>query len=70
MKRPTGVWGHKLLWWHDRDRDPESPQLAGANHAAGALPGTVDDGLNHGATPVVDIEDGRYIFFCFPVDGI
>jgi hypothetical protein len=28
----------------------------------------VDYGLNHGARLVVDIEDGRFVFFYLPLD--
>lgn len=47
---------------------PELPQHASECHAASAAPGYVDDGLSHGATLVVDIEDGRFVFFYLPVD--
>ena len=33
-----------------------------------AVPGYVDYGLSHGATLMVDIEDGRFAFFYVPVD--
>ena len=59
---------HMLLSWYDRDRDFESPQHASECHAAGAVPGYVDYGLSHGATLMVDIEDGRFVFFYFPLD--
>ena len=59
---------HMLLSWYDRDRDFESPQHASECHQGGAVPGYVDYGLNHGATLMVDIEDGRFVFFYFPVD--
>jgi len=52
-----------LLSWYDRDRDFESPQNASECHADSAIPGYVDYGLNHGAHLVVDIEDGRFVFF-------
>lgn len=45
-----------------RDRDFESPQQAGA------VPGYVDYGLHHGATPKVGVEDGRFAFFYLPAD--
>lgn len=57
-----------LLSWYDRDRDFESPQHASECHAQSAVPGYVDYGLNHGATLMVDIEDGRFVFFYLPLD--
>ena len=59
---------HMLLSWYDRDRDFESPQHVSECHAASAVPGYVDYGLSHGATLMVDIEDGRFVFFYVPVD--
>ncbi len=58
---------HMLLSWYDRDRDFESPQHSSECHAAGAVPGYVDYGLNHGATLKVDIEGGRFVFFYYPL---
>lgn len=60
--------GHMLLSWYDRDRDFESPQHASECHQASATPGYVDYGIHHGATLMVDIEDGRFVFFYLPVD--
>ncbi len=57
-----------LLSWYDRDRDFESPQHAGECHADSAVPGYVDYGLHHGARLLVDIEDGRFVFFYRPVE--
>jgi hypothetical protein len=59
---------HMLLSWYDRDRDFEAPQHVSECHQAGAVPGYVDYGLNHGATLKVDIENGRFVFFYRPVD--
>jgi len=59
---------HMLLSWYDRDRHFESPQHSSECHQASAVPGYVDYGLSHGATLMVDIEDGRFVFFYFPVD--
>ena len=56
-----------LLSWYDRDRDFESPQHASECHAASAIPGYVDYGINHGATLMVDIQEGRFVFFYMPV---
>jgi Domain of unknown function (DUF5619) len=57
---------HMLLSWCDRDF--ESPQHSSECHADSAVPGYVDYGVNHGATLMVDIENGRFVFFYFPVD--
>ncbi len=59
---------YMLLSWYDRDRDFESPQHASECHEAGAVPGYVDYGLNHGATLQVVVEHGRFVFFYLPVD--
>ena len=59
---------HMLLSWYDRDRDFESPQHASECHQEGAVPGYVDYGIHHGATLVVDIDDGRFVFYYLPVD--
>lgn len=56
-----------LLSWYDRDRDFESPQHSSECHADSAVPGYVDYGINHGAKLVVDVEDGRFVFFYVPV---
>lgn len=57
-----------LLSWYDRDRDFESPQGTSECHADSAVPGYVDYGLNHGATLMVDVEAGRFVFFYLPLD--
>jgi len=57
-----------LLSWYDRDRDFESPQHASECHLGSAGPGYVDYGIHHGATLVVDVEQGRFVFFYLPVD--
>ena len=59
---------HMLLSWYDRDRDFESPQHSSECHAASAVPGYVDYDINHCATLMVDVEDGRFVFFYFPFD--
>lgn len=60
--------GAMLLSWYDRDRDFESPQHASECHLDSAIPGYVDYGVSHGATLMIDIEDGRFVFFYLPVD--
>lgn len=59
---------HMLISWYDRDRDFESPQHSSECHSAGGVPGYVDYGVNHGASLMVDIEEGRFVFFYFPLD--
>jgi hypothetical protein len=54
---------YMLLSWYDRDRDFESPQHASECHLDSAVPGYVDYGVHHGATLMVDIEAGRFVFF-------
>lgn len=57
-----------LLSWYDRDRDFESPQHSSECHQDSATPGYVDYGLHHGATLMVDIEEGRFVFFYLPLE--
>ena len=52
-----------LLSWYDRDRDFEAPQHVSECHQASATPGYVDYALSHGASLMIDIEDGRFVFF-------
>jgi hypothetical protein len=52
-----------LLSWYDRDRDFEAPQHVSECHQASATPGYVDYALNHGASLMIDIDDGRFVFF-------
>ena len=59
---------YMLLSWYDRDRDFESPQHAGECHENSAVPGYVDYGLHHGATLMVDIEAGRFVFYYLPAE--
>lgn len=54
---------HMLLSWYDRDRDFEAPQHTSECHADSAIPGYVDYGISHGATLMIDIENGRFVFF-------
>ena len=57
-----------LLSWYDRDRDFEAPQHASECHQDSAVPGYVDYGIHHGATLMVDVENGRFVFFYRPGD--
>lgn len=52
-----------LLAWYDRDRDFEAPQHVSECHQASATPGYVDYALNHGASLMIDIDAGRFVFF-------
>jgi hypothetical protein len=56
-----------LLSWYDRDRDFEAPQHVSECHQVGAVPGYVDYAVHRGATLMVDIEGGRFVFFFLPV---
>ena len=56
-----------LLSWYDRDRDFESPQHASECHRDSAVPGYVDYGINRGATLMVDVEQGRFVFLYLPL---
>jgi len=46
---------------------PALPRLCGGD-AACPVPGYVDYGINHGATLMVDVEEGHFAFFYMPVD--
>ena len=59
---------HMLLSWYDRDRDFEAPQHVSECHQDSAVPGYVDYGIHHGATLMVDVENGRFVFFYRPVE--
>lgn len=59
---------HMLLSWYDRDRDFEAPGHVSECHADSGVPGYVDYGIHHGARLMVDIEDGRFVFFFMPVE--
>lgn len=60
---------YMLLSWYDRDRDFESPQHSSECHLDSAVPGYVDYGLSHDASLVVDIENGRFVFFYLNVES-
>ena len=68
VEATSRLGSHMLLSWYDRDRDFESPQHSSECHAAGAVPGYVDYGLYHGARLMVDIEEGRFVFFYLPLE--
>jgi len=57
-----------LISWYDRDRDFESPQHSSECHLDSSIPGYVDYGLSHGAKLMIDIENGRFVFFYMPID--
>ena len=56
-----------LISWYDRDRDFESPQHSSECHLDSSIPGYVDYGISHSAKLMIDIEDGRFVFFYIPV---
>ncbi|MCG6899465.1 MAG: AF1514 family protein [Gammaproteobacteria bacterium] len=65
----TRLGVNMLLSWYDRDRDFESPQHVSECHLDSVVSGYVDyDGIYHGATLKVDIEQGRSVFFYLPVE--
>lgn len=59
-----------LLSWYDRDRDFESPQHASECHQESAVPGYVDYGIHHGASLVIDIQQGRFVFFYLQIGDL
>lgn len=58
---------HMLLPWYDRDRNFEAPQHTSECDQPGAVPGFVEYGLSHGARLMVDIGQGRFVFFFLPL---
>src|SRR3990172_6402754 len=56
-----------LLSWYDRDRNFEAPQHVSECHLDSAVPGYVDYAVHRGATLMIDIESGRFVFFYRPV---
>ena len=58
---------YMLLSWYDRDRDFEAPQHSSECHQDSAVPGYVDYGLSHGARLMIDVENGRFVFFYMPL---
>jgi len=59
---------YMLISWYDRDRDFESPPHSSECAEGGKKEGYIHYGLNHGATLMVDIDDGRFIFFYAPLE--
>ena len=57
-----------LLSWYDRDRNFEAPQHVSECHLDSAVPGYVDYAVHRGATLMIYIESGRFVFFYRPVD--
>ena len=54
---------YMLLSWYDRDRDFEAPQHVSECHRDTATPGYIDYALHRGASLMIDIEQGRFVFF-------
>jgi hypothetical protein len=59
---------YMLVSWYDLDRDFESPPNTTESADGCKKDGYINYGLNHGATLMVDIEDGRFVFFYAPVE--
>lgn len=59
---------YMLMSWYDRDRDFESPPHTSECSASSEKEGYINYGLNHGAKLMVDVEDGRFVFFYAPVE--
>jgi len=58
---------YMLVSWYDRDRDFESPPHS-TESCGSEKDGYIHYGLSHGAKLMVEIEDGRFVFFYTPVD--
>jgi len=70
-REATGRLGdYMLLSWYDRDRDFESPQHASECHQGSATPGYVDYAIHHGARLMIDLHQGRFVFFYLPLEAI
>ncbi|MGA7178236.1 MAG: AF1514 family protein [Thiobacillaceae bacterium] len=63
----AAIGEHMLLSWYDRDRNFEAPQHTSECNQPGATPGYVEYGLSHGAKLMVDICEGRFVFFFLPM---
>jgi hypothetical protein len=59
---------YMLLSWYDKNRDFESPQHVSECHLDSDIPGYVDYGISHGATLMVDVDGGRFVFFYLAID--
>jgi hypothetical protein len=59
---------YMLVSWYDRDRDFESPPHTTESCGSSGKDGYIHYGLSHGAKLMVDIEDGRFVFFYTPVE--
>ena len=59
---------YMLVSWYDRDRDFESPPHTTESCGSGEKDGYIHYGLSHGAKLMVDIEDGRFVFFYAPIE--
>ena len=58
---------YMLVSWYDRDRDFESPPHS-TESCGNEKDGYIHYGLSHGAKLMVDIEDGRFVFFYAPME--
>ena len=57
-----------LLSQYEKDRDFESPQHTSECHADSAIAGYVDSGISHGATLMLDMDEGCFVFFYLGLD--
>ncbi len=55
-----------LLSWYDRERDFESPQHVSECGLEGAVPGYLEYGVSRGATLMVNINNGKFVFLFAP----
>ena len=58
-----------LVSWYDRDRDIESPRRSGERRLDNEIPRYIEFGLKQEASLVVDVEDGRFVFFYSKVNS-
>lgn len=67
IKQQVEQWrgDYMLLSGLDRNRDFESPPHASECHSDSSIPGYVDYGISHGARLIVNIEQGRLVFFIY-----
>ena len=57
-----------LISWYDRDCDLESPGHTTEKPGDGPKDGYIHYASSHGAKLMVDIGDGRFVFFYTPVE--
>ena len=57
------IGDNMLVCWYDRDRDVESPRRSIESYLDTEIPGYIEFGLKQEASLVIDVEDGRFVFF-------